>query len=67
MMVLISLIKHRNENRIKIDSKILPDDLSKIKQIEGKRWSRTLSSWHIPYTKIRANASKYFVIDNLSE
>jgi len=43
-------IIHKNEKRIKLtynfDSVI--DNI--VRQIEGRKWSRTLKSWHIPYS-----------------
>ena len=55
MIIQIYLINHRNENRIKIDTKLPFDMLTKIKQINGRKWSKTLNAWHIPYTKIAYN------------
>jgi site-specific recombinase XerD len=54
-MIKISLIEHRNENRIRIDSSLAPNIISKIKLINGRKWSKTLRSWHIPYTKAAYN------------
>jgi site-specific recombinase XerD len=60
-MISILLIKHRNEPRIKINSRLSSDLAIKIKQIEGGKWSHTLGSWHIPYTKKAYNQLQYFV------
>lgn len=50
-MIEISLIEHRNEKRIKINSTFNFAITSKIKSIKGRKWSRTLKCWHIPHTK----------------
>jgi len=36
---------------MKIDMPYSQESVSLIKQIEGGKWSRTLNSWHFPYTK----------------
>lgn len=38
-------------NRIKVDFPYNQHIASQIKQIDGARWSRTHSAWHIPYTQ----------------
>lgn len=51
LIVKVSPLKHRGEKRIKV---ILPYEqayIEKIKQITGRKWSRTHSCWHLPYTK----------------
>ncbi len=48
-MISISLIQHRNQNRIKVEAKSTGEIINKIKQIEGRKWSQTLVCWHIPY------------------
>jgi len=42
---------HKNESRIRIDFAYNQAFVSKLKQIEDLRWSKTLKTWHIPYTK----------------
>ena len=44
-------IIHRNESRIKIDFAYNAVVVKKLREIHDARWSRTLNSWHIPYTK----------------
>ena len=49
-MKLMKII-HRNESRIKIDFAYNAVVVKKLREIHDARWSRTLNSWHIPYTK----------------
>jgi len=44
-------ITHRNETRIRVDFPYNQELVSKLKQIPGARWSKTMGAWHIPYTK----------------
>jgi hypothetical protein len=44
-------IFYKAENRIKIDIPYSGESSSLIQQIAGRKWSRTLNCWHIPYTK----------------
>lgn len=46
-----SKIKHRNEIRIRVDYPYNAEITSKLRQIEDAKWSKTMGSWHIPYTK----------------
>ncbi|MCE5332379.1 MAG: phage integrase N-terminal SAM-like domain-containing protein [Bacteroidales bacterium] len=46
-----SKIIHRNETRIRVDFPYNQELVSKLKQIPDARWSKTMSAWHIPYTK----------------
>lgn len=55
------LIKHRGESRIAVYFDINPDWIARIKQIEGSRWSQTLSSWHLPDTL--ENRTRFQIIE----
>ena len=44
-------ITHRGEKRIKVVLPMQPDLLNRIRMVKGRRWSQTLKSWHIPYSK----------------
>lgn len=49
--VIISPLQHQGEKRIKV---VLPYEkayIEKIKQIKGRKWSRTHGCWHLPYNK----------------
>jgi site-specific recombinase XerD len=46
-----SKITHRNETRIRIEFLYNAEMTARLNQIPGTRWSQTLKSWHIPYTK----------------
>jgi len=46
----ISRITHRGESRIKVVFERDTDLISKIKTIRGRRWSKTKTCWHIPYS-----------------
>lgn len=46
-----SKITHRNEIRIRVDFPYNAEITSKLRQIEDSKWSKTMGSWHIPYTK----------------
>jgi integrase/recombinase XerD len=50
-MITTGKISHKGQERFKVS---FPYDIvliNKVKQIEGARWSQSLKSWHIPYTK----------------
>jgi len=49
-MIRISKIKHKEEERIKVDFPYNGDLAREIKKIEGSKWSATHKAWHIPYT-----------------
>lgn len=46
----VSKIVHRNETRIRVDFPYDAELLTKLRQISGARWSKTMGAWHIPYT-----------------
>ena len=46
-----SKIIHKKEPRIKVDFPFNQEIALKLKQIPDAKWSKTLSAWHIPYTK----------------
>ena len=54
-MITISLIEHREEERIRIDCKKEQTTINKIKKIDGRKWSATKRCWHIPYQKTTYN------------
>ncbi|MDX2191128.1 MAG: tyrosine-type recombinase/integrase [Bacteroidota bacterium] len=53
-----SKIIHKQEQRIKVDFPYNQEFAQKIRQIKDARWSKTLSAWHIPYTKNAFNELK---------
>ncbi len=46
-----SSIIHKNEKRIKVEFPNSKESTQLIKEISGAKWSATMKSWHIPYTK----------------
>lgn len=46
----IEKIEHNNEQRIQLRFKQSDEVIEKIKQIQGRKWSKTKQCWHIPYT-----------------
>jgi site-specific recombinase XerD len=56
--VRVESIIHKGKKRIKV---ILPYQhgyIEKIKQVQGRRWSRSKKCWYIPYDKVSYNALK---------
>lgn len=47
----VSDIQYKGQKRIKIDFPFDADLVTKVKQIPGSQWSRTLNAWHIPDTR----------------
>ncbi|MDD2799654.1 MAG: tyrosine-type recombinase/integrase [Bacteroidales bacterium] len=47
----ISKVEHKGTVRIRIDFEYNAEIQAKIKRLPDARWSRTLNTWHIPYTK----------------
>lgn len=47
----VSKIEHRNEQRIKVQFEKRADLISKIKTLNGRKWSKTKNCWHLPYSK----------------
>ena len=47
----ISKITHHNEVRIRVDFPYNAQTTALLRQIPDTRWSKTLKTWHIPYTK----------------
>lgn len=47
----LSRITHKKEIRIRVDFPYNAADTARLRQIPDCRWSRTLKSWHVPYTK----------------
>jgi len=48
--VTVSPLYHRGACRIKVECPFDEAVISKIKQVEGRRWSKTHHCWHVPYT-----------------
>lgn len=46
-----SVVIHKNEKRIKVEFPNTKEFSQLIKEISGAKWSATMKSWHIPYTK----------------
>lgn len=44
----IEKIRHRGEDRIKLDFAYSADLVQKVRQLPGAKWSKTLGAWHIP-------------------
>lgn len=44
-------IKHKNEDRIKVDFPFDRENVRKIRQIPDAKWSESQNAWHIPYAK----------------
>lgn len=80
--MLLSKITHHRELRIRVEFPYDSQAASLLKQIPDTRWSRTLKSWHIPYTKEayeqlkvlfpdveyeKSNPSAKSIIDNTSK
>lgn len=47
----LSRITHKKEIRIRVDFPYNAAVTTRLRQIPDARWSRTLKSWHVPYTK----------------
>lgn len=47
----LSKITHKNELRIRVEFPYDAATTAQLRQIPDTRWSRTLKSWHVPYTK----------------
>ena len=45
------ILTHKKEKRIAVYFKKDADLIARIKQIDGARWSQTLSAWHLPDTE----------------
>lgn len=56
-------IRHREENRIKVDFPYNQQIAATIKQINDARWSRTHQAWHIPDTEKTWNQLKMLFPD----
>lgn len=50
-MIYIYKIAHRNQERIRVDLPNNQELNSRIRQIDDAKWSKTLKSWHVPYTR----------------
>ncbi len=50
-MIKATKIIHKEETRIKVDFPYNQAMVMLLRQIEGAKWSKTHSAWHIPYTK----------------
>ena len=51
MQIHISKITHRDAERLLVNIPYTNHNIQQIKQIQGATFSRTLNSWHIPFTK----------------
>lgn len=66
-MIKLQKITHRDETRIQVAFPYNATDQQKIKQVEGRKWSKTLTCWHVPYSKKSFEALKQvFGEENLS-
>ena len=45
----IQHIRHKGEDRIRVDFPFQPDFIQRIKKIRGRRWSQSKKCWHLPY------------------
>jgi integrase/recombinase XerD len=53
-----SKIIYKREPRIKVDFPYNQEIAALIKQIPGSKWSKTLGTWHIPYSSTAFNQLK---------
>jgi integrase/recombinase XerD len=51
MQIRISKITHRDAQRLLVEIPYTNHNIQQIKQLSGATFSRTLNSWHIPFTK----------------
>lgn len=56
---------HRNEKRIQVIFDYNYELTERIKLVPGRKWSKTLNSWHVPYTKF--NLKRFNAIDFASQ
>ena len=50
-MILAEFVKHREQERIKLNFPYENALVERVRQIAGRLWSKTMGAWHIPYTK----------------
>ncbi len=64
MQIHISKIMHRDTQRLLVEIPYTNHNIQQIKQIPGATFSRTLNSWHIPFTKVAySKLSALFPLD----
>lgn len=62
----ISKLEHRGKRHIKVAFPVSPTSLSRIKAVEGRKFSRTHRCWYIPNTfKALASLKQYFEVEAL--
>lgn len=49
-MIYLTKINHRGEPRIKVHFARSQDLISRIRSIQGRKWSQTKRCWHLPYS-----------------
>ena len=54
-----SVFLYRNEKRIKVEFHYSQDRIVKLREISDSRWSRSLKTWHIPYSKEALDKLKF--------
>jgi len=47
--ILIQPVLHRNEKRLKLVFDYDEELIEKIKNLPGRKWSKTMKCWHVPY------------------
>ena len=62
----IEKIIHKNEARIKVGFSYNREFIALIKQIPGALWSKTLKSWHLPYTSESYELLKKLFVNHLT-
>jgi integrase/recombinase XerD len=50
-MITLEKIRHRDEERLKVILPFSEANQVKIKQVPGRKWSKTLQCWHVPDTE----------------
>ena len=58
IMIKISKIIHRNQERVKIDFPYKQSIASQIKKNADAKWSQTHRAWHIPYLSFQKKKKK---------
>lgn len=53
--VIAKPILHKGEKRIKLEFNCYNSIIEKVKELPGRKYSRTLGCWHIPFSKLNCN------------
>lgn len=63
--VFAKVVIHRSEKRIQLVCDFDDTLIEKIKSIQGRKWSKTMGCWHIPYNQL--NANRFNINDNTTD